>query len=30
MKKLKNINNWEYTKDKISYVGIDNKEHTYL
>jgi hypothetical protein len=24
------IKNWEYTKDRISYVGLDNKEHNYL
>lgn len=24
------IKNWEYTKDRIKYIGIDNKEHFYL
>ena len=31
--KWKNENiilDWEYTKDRISYIGIDNKKHSYL
>jgi len=24
------IKNWEYTKDRIKYIGQDNKEHSYL
>lgn len=24
------IDKWEYTKDKIKYIGIDNKKHNYL
>lgn len=24
------IKDWEYTKDTIQYIGIDNKKHTYL
>jgi hypothetical protein len=24
------INDWEYTNDRFKYIGVDNKEHTYL
>ena len=30
LKELKNILDWEYTNDKIQYIGSDNKIHTYL
>lgn len=30
MKELGDIQDWQYTNDRISYVGIDNKEHSYL
>ena len=30
MKELEEIKDWQYTNDRISYVGIDNKEHSYL
>ena len=29
-KKEKKIKDWEYTNDRISYIGLDNKKHTYL
>ena len=29
-KELGKIKDWDYTNDKISYMGLDNKEHTYL
>lgn len=30
MKEIGDIQDWQYTNDRISYVGIDNKEHSYL
>ena len=30
MKELGDIQDWQYTNDRISYVGIDNKKHSYL
>lgn len=30
MKEIGDIKNWQYTNDRISYIGIDNKEHSYL
>lgn len=29
-KENKLIKNWEYTKDKFEYLGVDNKKHTYI
>lgn len=29
-KELGKIKNWEYTKDRFKYIGIDNKNHNYL
>ena len=29
-KELNKIKNWEYTKDRFEYIGIDNKKHNYL
>lgn len=29
-KEQKRIKNWEYTNDRIKYIGLDNKEHSYL
>lgn len=28
--KSNKIKSWEYTNDRIPYIGLDNKEHTYL
>ena len=30
LKKINNIYKWEYTKDRINYIGVDNKKHSYL
>ena len=30
MKSMNCIYNWEYTKDRIPYIGIDGKSHSYL
>ncbi len=30
MLELGEINNWEYTNNRIKYIGEDNKEHSYL
>ena len=30
MKQLKQIKDWQYTKDKIKYIAEDNKKHTYF
>jgi hypothetical protein len=29
-KKEKKIKDWEYTNDRVQYIGIDKKKHTYL
>lgn len=29
-KKIKKIKSWEYTNDRITYIGSDNKKHSYL
>lgn len=29
-KEKQKIKNWEYTNDRIEYIGLDNKKHTYL
>jgi hypothetical protein len=30
MKEENKIFDWEYTKDRIKYIGVDNEEHSYL
>ena len=29
-KSIGKIHNWEYTKDRIQYIGLDGKSHSYL
>ena len=29
-KELRNIKDWEYTNDRVPYIGVDRKQHTYL
>lgn len=29
-KSLKRIYDWEYTRDKVQYIGVDGKQHNYL
>lgn len=30
MKQCGSIKDWEYTKDRITYIGVDNQKHSYL